>query len=131
MNTQRDIGTTSKPPSLVDQRPAIAWMSLLGYLLVGAVLDAGLLGVAFFVANGSLRTLLAAIALVIAAVITSVGSCVSVAATRAGRRERRAGYTTLYGGPNDLWQLDPTTGDVVRPPSSPPKYGSRPGRRQT
>lgn len=42
----------------------------------------------------------------------------SVSSYRAIRREREAGYSTLYGREfRALWHLDPTTGAVLREPS--------------
>jgi hypothetical protein len=46
-------------------------------------------------------------------------SAAFVAAIREGRvamKERKAGYTTLYGMHYEYWQLDPRTGAVLRRP---------------
>jgi hypothetical protein len=58
--------------------------------------------------------------LVVIIAVCMVGIHAGIEWARTEIRERDAGYTTQYGKRYELWQLDPTTGDVLR----------RPGERQ-
>jgi hypothetical protein len=51
--------------------------------------------------------------------VVGLGFRAAIRQNQAERRERDAGYTTLYGTWLKLWQLDAKTGEVLRRPGEP------------
>lgn len=106
------------PPGLLPGRPALFWakllmlglplclVSLVAIPVIGYVMALG--------APGRERALWTAGAVTLGG--TAVLALFLFGWVRAARREKAAGYTTLFADRPELWQLNPKTGEVVRPP---------------
>ena len=113
------------PPQLLPGRPALdySWFILRSIAIGIAMTLVMMLG--FFVLPEPVRSVVTT-----AALLGSLGGAAglgwaSILGWHTARRERRAGYTTIYGSYLDAWQLDPKTGEVLRRP------GEREVRRRT
>jgi hypothetical protein len=111
---------TTSPPELLPGRSALeeagrSWkIDLAG---IGVVL---LMVVSAAALNNPARSIALAALLVPGLMLTIVGYRSWMGMNRRKRRERQAGYTTLYDSAGiDLWQLDPRTGAVIRRPREP------------
>jgi hypothetical protein len=107
------------PPQLLPGKTAIYWLRR--FLACAAVLVPSvlLMPVASLLPIPARHIVLGCLLAVILAVC-SVGIRASIEWARTEMRERDAGYTTQYNKRYELWQLDSTTGEVLR----------RPGERQ-
>jgi hypothetical protein len=111
-----------EPPHLTPGRTAYDWVMYMLYTLPVCLF--GLVGipvVALVMPVGATGRL--ALVWIFAAVSCAGAAALGVVAVgmaRAMRRERAAGYTTLFDPTKrSLWQLHPRTGEVVRPPATP------------
>ncbi len=104
------------PPRLLSGRSAYSWSASIFRWLVAGVLIGVAGGVGFFIAPPSVRSFLILAVTVLCVGAGAMATYASVRGARAASRERNAGYTTTYGDHPQLWQLDPTTGEVLRQP---------------
>jgi hypothetical protein len=117
-------GVPPEPPSLVRGRTAYWWAVCFLWFVVGE--GAGLalffgLGVVSSAVNSSLLfALCKAVGLVNIFVLLPYGAACLLGFALAHRRERKHGYTTLARSDQDLWQLAPRSGVVVRSPTRTP-----------
>jgi len=107
------------PPPLLPGKTAMYWVKRFLKVSVVVIVAVLLMPVASLLPVPS-RLLVLGFLLVIILTGCTLGIHASVQSGRAELRERNAGYTTQYRARYELWQLDPTTGDVLR----------RPGERQ-
>jgi hypothetical protein len=111
------MGSSVIPPRLVDGRSALEWNRIALRAIVAAAAGGVVLFLSSFVDLDLVRLpigLGAGAVVVVASVVMGVAGIEGLGASS---RERRAGYTTVFGANLDLWQLDPATGAVVRRPS--------------
>ena len=104
------------PPQLLPGRPALdySWFMLRS---IAVTMVMGLvMGFGFFVLPEPVRSVVTTAALFGGLGAAAGSSSLSILAWRTARRERRAGYTTIYASYLDAWQLDPKTGEVLRRP---------------
>ncbi len=120
-----------RPPPLLPGSPARAHagqviITSFGFAAVGCLQMA----VAFLVDPSVRGLLLAGLAIPGLLLVVQTARAYKAEAA-ASRRERAAGYTTLYGRQYaDLWQLDADTGEVIHRPGEPTVESSEWRRRK-
>lgn len=116
-----DYESRDVAPRLLPGRSAKYWMRIAVGSMGAAITIVVVIALVGSALQQPVRGAVTGLLLVIGIVVTVAAFAAALASLATSRRERAAGYTTLYGEKRDLWQLDPTTGAVLR----------RPGERDT
>jgi hypothetical protein len=104
-----------RPPQLLPGRAAVEYTRTGYRMLIAALAVTGLVWLASFLPE-PLRQIVG-LPLVVAGMRCGwVLWRAAVEGSRMAKRETQAGYTTNFNVHPSLWQLDPSTGAVIRPP---------------
>ena len=104
------------PPQLLPGRPALEYSSLILRSIAIGIAMTLVMGFGFFVLPEPVRSVVTTAALFGGLGAAAGMGWAGILGWHTARRERRAGYTTMYGSYLDAWQLDPKTGEVLRRP---------------
>jgi len=103
------------PPTLLPGRSANHWFRI-GFRYLCLAVGSPLLMTMSALVQSPLREVVIAVCLVLSLTFCAALLRVAFAVSAAAVRERKAGYTTLYGRYYAYWQLDHKTGEVLRRP---------------
>lgn len=104
------------PPAILPGRGAVYWARHATKAIFGSLLFVPITAVGTLL-EGPPRHAIIVVGVVVAILFGAYVLIAGILMAQAERREVSAGYTTLYSGRyRHLWQLDPRTGAVIRPP---------------